>query len=129
MSSWMVGIDTGGTFTDLIAFEVDSGELRVAKVSSEPSDPSGAVMAALEELFAADKSIRFIRGVANTNATEPRAPEILDVTLVGQPEEIEASLAKHGTANGVEIVAATDVISMHDEATDVRRKPQASITS
>ena len=52
MSSWMVGIDTGGTFTDLIAFEVDSGELRVAKVSSEPADPSSAVMAALEELFA-----------------------------------------------------------------------------
>ena len=52
MSSWMVGIDTGGTFTDLIAFEVDSGELRVAKVSSDPSDPSSAVMAALEELFA-----------------------------------------------------------------------------
>lgn len=52
MSSWMVGIDTGGTFTDLIAFEVDSGELRVAKVSSDPTDPSSAVMAALEELFA-----------------------------------------------------------------------------
>jgi N-methylhydantoinase A len=52
MSSWMVGIDTGGTFTDLIAFEVDSGELRVAKVSSDPGDPSSAVMAALDELFA-----------------------------------------------------------------------------
>ena len=47
----MVGIDTGGTFTDLIAFEVNSGELRVAKVSSDPSDPSKAVMAALEELI------------------------------------------------------------------------------
>ena len=51
MTSWMVGIDTGGTFTDLIAFEVKSGELRVAKVSSDPSDPSKAVMAALEELI------------------------------------------------------------------------------
>ncbi len=51
MPSWMVGIDTGGTFTDLIAFEIDSGELRVAKVSSDPSDPSNAVMDALEELF------------------------------------------------------------------------------
>tara|TARA_A100001037_G_C15142987_1_gene634798 strand:- start:1490 stop:3550 length:2061 start_codon:yes stop_codon:yes gene_type:complete len=48
----MVGIDTGGTFTDLIAFEVDTGELRVAKVSSEQDDPSGAVIAALEDLFA-----------------------------------------------------------------------------
>lgn len=52
MASWMVGIDTGGTFTDLIAFEVETGELRVAKVSSDPSDPSNAVMAALDELFA-----------------------------------------------------------------------------
>jgi N-methylhydantoinase A len=52
MSSWMVGVDTGGTFTDLIAFEVDSGELRVAKVPSDPADPSNAVMAALQELFA-----------------------------------------------------------------------------
>lgn len=51
MASWMVGIDTGGTFTDLIAFEVDSGDLRVAKVSSDPADPSNAVMAALDELI------------------------------------------------------------------------------
>ena len=52
MARWMVGIDTGGTFTDLIAFETESGELRVAKVSSDPADPSDAVMAALDELFA-----------------------------------------------------------------------------
>jgi N-methylhydantoinase A len=52
MAQWMVGIDTGGTFTDLIAFEIGSGELRVAKVSSDTEDPSNAVMAALDELFA-----------------------------------------------------------------------------
>ena len=51
MPAWMVGIDTGGTFTDLIAFETGSGEVRVAKVSSDPADPSNAVMAALDELF------------------------------------------------------------------------------
>jgi N-methylhydantoinase A len=51
MAAWMVGIDTGGTFTDLIAFETGSGEVRVAKVSSDPADPSNAVMAALDELF------------------------------------------------------------------------------
>ena len=28
MSSWMVGVDTGGTFTDLIAVEQETGELR-----------------------------------------------------------------------------------------------------
>ncbi|MBI2371456.1 MAG: hypothetical protein HYV08_14700, partial [Deltaproteobacteria bacterium] len=51
MSTWMVGIDTGGTFTDLIAMEVESRRLRVAKVPSVPHDPSTAVMNALDELF------------------------------------------------------------------------------
>ena len=53
MSAWMIGVDTGGTFTDLVAFEETSGALRFAKVASVPSDPSQAVMNALEEVFAA----------------------------------------------------------------------------
>jgi N-methylhydantoinase A len=48
---WLVGIDTGGTFTDLIAVEPRSGELRRAKVTSVPSDPSAAVRDALQTLF------------------------------------------------------------------------------
>jgi N-methylhydantoinase A len=52
MGAWMVGIDTGGTFTDLIAFETETGELRTAKVPSDPGDPSAAVMCALDEIFA-----------------------------------------------------------------------------
>ena len=51
MASWMVGIDTGGSFTDLIAFDPDTGERRIAKVPSRPDDPSAAVMNALDELF------------------------------------------------------------------------------
>jgi N-methylhydantoinase A len=47
----MVGVDTGGTFTDLVAFEMRSGELRTIKVPSVPSDPSSAVINALDELF------------------------------------------------------------------------------
>ena len=35
MASWMVGIDTGGSFTDLIAFDPDTGERRIAKVPSK----------------------------------------------------------------------------------------------
>jgi N-methylhydantoinase A len=49
--SWMVGIDTGGTFTDLIAVDPASGEFRLAKVPSHPADPSVAVLRALDELF------------------------------------------------------------------------------
>jgi N-methylhydantoinase A len=50
MASWMVGVDTGGTFTDLVAFNKDSGEIQVAKVPSYPPDPSQAVLAGIREL-------------------------------------------------------------------------------
>jgi N-methylhydantoinase A len=52
VAKWLVGIDTGGTFTDLIAFDQMSGALQRAKVPSVPSDPSLAVVEALEKLFA-----------------------------------------------------------------------------
>lgn len=52
MASWLVGVDTGGTFTDLMAFETGSGEMRRAKVPSVPGDPSVAVLDALAKLFA-----------------------------------------------------------------------------
>src|SRR6201999_2863544 len=51
MADWMVGVDAGGTFTDLIAVEPARGEVRFAKVASVPSDPSQAVMNALEAVF------------------------------------------------------------------------------
>ncbi len=51
MSDWMVGVDTGGTFTDLIAFNSATRELRTAKVPSRPGDASAAVMGALDVLF------------------------------------------------------------------------------
>ena len=52
MAAWLVGVDTGGTFTDLIAFETSSGRLHRAKVPSVPADPSVAVLDALHKLFA-----------------------------------------------------------------------------
>ena len=52
MAKWLVGVDTGGTFTDLIAFDQESRALQRAKVPSVPDDPSAAVIVALEKLFA-----------------------------------------------------------------------------
>jgi N-methylhydantoinase A len=45
----IVGVDTGGTFTDLIAFL--GAEMRTLKVLSTPSDPAVAVFRGLEELL------------------------------------------------------------------------------
>jgi N-methylhydantoinase A len=44
---WRIGVDTGGTFTDLVAV-APSGEIRLRKVSSTPERPSTAVFEALE---------------------------------------------------------------------------------
>jgi N-methylhydantoinase A len=43
-----IGIDTGGTFTDLVAVD-DEGRSFLAKVPSNPDDPVGTVAAALAE--------------------------------------------------------------------------------
>lgn len=44
-----LGIDTGGTFTDLIGIDEASGELVVAKTPSTPSRPVDAIMNAIAE--------------------------------------------------------------------------------
>ncbi len=51
MLNWMIGIDTGGTFTDVAALEVGSRTLHVTKVSSTPDDPSRAVLNGLTTLM------------------------------------------------------------------------------
>jgi len=35
-----IGIDTGGTFTDVVAFDESTGELTVTKTPSTPADPA-----------------------------------------------------------------------------------------
>ena len=44
-----IGIDVGGTFTDLVAVD-ETGRSTLAKVASTPEDPSVGVMAGLERL-------------------------------------------------------------------------------
>ena len=38
--SFRIGIDTGGTFTDIVAVDSDSGRMLVTKVASTPANPS-----------------------------------------------------------------------------------------
>ncbi len=49
--TWMIGIDTGGTFTDVIGMNRDTGELRTVKVSSTPRDPSQAIINGIHALM------------------------------------------------------------------------------
>jgi N-methylhydantoinase A len=46
-----IGIDTGGTFTDVVAFDETTGELTVTKTPSTPADPAEGFMAGLEKML------------------------------------------------------------------------------
>jgi N-methylhydantoinase A len=61
----VVGVDTGGTFTDLALIE--GGRVRLEKVPSTPDDPSRALLAGLERLgLGADSRPRGLRVVHGT---------------------------------------------------------------
>jgi N-methylhydantoinase A len=47
--NWIAGVDVGGTFTDLIALDAASGEVRLAKVPTTPGNQAFGVLAALDE--------------------------------------------------------------------------------
>jgi N-methylhydantoinase A len=48
----MIGVDVGGTFTDLVYCDMDSGALAIHKVSTTPDDPSRAILQGVIELCA-----------------------------------------------------------------------------
>src|SRR6478752_4590738 len=48
--AWQIGVDVGGTFTDLLALDPEHGTFRVAKVPSTPEDQSVGFIAGLAAL-------------------------------------------------------------------------------
>lgn len=67
-----IGIDVGGTFTDFVLLDLESGAVRYHKVPSTPSDPSGAIRTGLTDLLGNDGEqagrVRFL-GHGTTVAT------------------------------------------------------------
>ncbi len=62
-----VGVDIGGTFTDLLAFDEDSREIFSIKVSSTPKNPSNGALQAIKKLARRDLSILVHATTITTN--------------------------------------------------------------
>ena len=80
-----VGIDVGGTFTDLVAVAPD-GSLEIRKVLSTPDDPSDGLFRALDVLAADDAPIEaLIHGttIATNALLERRGARTVLVTTAG----------------------------------------------
>lgn len=48
--SWRLAVDIGGTFTDIVALEEESGALHLAKVPSTPENPADGFIAGIDHL-------------------------------------------------------------------------------
>src|SRR5712671_2635935 len=65
MSRWRVGVDSGGTFTDVCLFDEQAGRVETWKVPSTPDDPSRGIAEGVEE---------GMRRVASEAGDRPAAP-------------------------------------------------------
>ncbi|MDO8434144.1 MAG: hydantoinase/oxoprolinase family protein [Candidatus Binatus sp.] len=85
----IVGVDTGGTFTDLVA--IIRGELRVHKVLSTPADPADAVIRGLAEMLADDTpaAVTYSSTVATNALLEKKGARVALITNAGFEDVIE----------------------------------------
>lgn len=85
----LVGVDTGGTFTDLVVFQ--EGALRVHKVLSTPDDPSRAILMGLSDLGVATSLAALVHGstVATNAVLEHKGVRTGLITTAGFRDVLE----------------------------------------
>jgi N-methylhydantoinase A len=81
----VIGVDVGGTFTDLIYSDLDTGAMAINKVPTTPEDPSNGVMKGIEGLLA---------------STE-RKPEEIDFVFHATTTATNAVLEDKGAKAGI----------------------------
>ena len=74
--SLRIGVDVGGTFTDLVCLDPDTNELRVVKLPSTPPDFQRAVIEAMQRILRQGIEAQIVHGsTVATNALLQRAGE------------------------------------------------------
>ncbi len=94
---FIVGIDVGGTFTDLSAVDADTGRVVITKIPSRPRDEAAAVLAGLRALGIAGHDVRrLVHGTTvGTNAVlERRGARVALLTTAGFRDLIEIGRTK-----------------------------------
>ena len=84
MTTWRVGIDIGGTFTDAALVDAETGQVRVVKVLTTPDDPARGFMSALE------------RGLEECGAGGRDVAAVVHATTVATNAIIEGKTARVG---------------------------------
>jgi len=116
-----VGVDVGGTFTDLVAVRPD-GVLEIRKVASTPSDPSLGLVRVLDALGSPLPIDVLIHGttVATNALLERRGARVVLVTTAGFEDLLwlrrqdRAALYDLAKAHPAPLVARRDVIGVRE---------------
>jgi N-methylhydantoinase A len=81
-----IGIDTGGTFTDLIGLDQSTGEIVLAKTPSTPSEPVNGMVDALRASGVAPRAMQFLilgTTVATNALLQRRGADVIFLTTEG----------------------------------------------
>jgi N-methylhydantoinase A len=85
-----VAVDTGGTFTDCVWIDSESGHLRMLKVFSTPQDPSRAIVEALRKIAHQGELVLLHGTTVGTNTLlERKGARAALVTTAGFEDAIE----------------------------------------
>jgi len=84
-NEYVLGVDIGGTFTDLLLLEKNTGKMKILKVSSTPSDPSEGVLI----------------GVNNLLKEEKIDPQSINLVIHGSTVAINTVIEKKGANTGL----------------------------
>ena len=99
-----LGVDVGGTFTDLVAIDHETSGVLTAKIPSQKSDPGAAIAAGIEELGLAHHGIaRLIHGttVATNALLERRGALTGLVTTAGFRDIVQFNRGRRLAAGGM----------------------------
>src|SRR5882672_7481039 len=115
-----VGVDVGGTFTDLVAVTPD-GRLEIRKVASTPADPSIGLFRAIDALSPVPIDVLVHGTTVATNALlERRGARVALVTTAGFEDLLwlrrqdRAALYDLARAHPPPLVARRDVIGARE---------------
>ena len=89
---YWLGVDVGGTFTDIVLYDAQARELRTAKTPTTPDDPGRGVLAGLAELgVGLGRVDRFLHGttVATNTILEGRGATVSLLTTRGHRDALE----------------------------------------
>ena len=92
----VVGIDVGGTFTDLTEVDEETGAVRISKVPSTPSDEGQAVLSGLQRIADPRSVRRIVHGttVATNAIIQRRGARVALVSTAGFRDLIEIGRTK-----------------------------------